>query len=270
MTGFAPAYAADVLLVERPAALVVYNAYQQQASDADRRLLVPFVPMQVMNHHVVMSDGFTVCMKVELHGAIFFLLTEGGTLAGKGYGATRLIRLAVLLGDTVHLVAGHSLAAEPPLGGTARRYSGGTSLIRLFRSGDRTFVRPLNDNAGFGWVVLREDERGRIWDRVKHIVAAESGIPDRLTNGVREALNNANRALESLYAELSRESGRQLAPPVWHLEVEADQLTCLLEGASSSGFQRTTEQLARSLENLMLGSGYEVSVGEGRIGIGKR
>ncbi len=170
----------------------------------------------------------------------------------------------------MHLLSNRSLVVERPLGSGAEKVGGGTSLIRLFRSGDRTYVRRLDSVEDFGWAILRESERGRVWNHARHVATAETGVPERLITGVRESLTDANTALRTLYAELNHESGRQLTPPNWHLEVTSDQLTCLFEGASPSAFQRSTEQLARSLENLVLGSGYEVNVGEGRIEIGKK
>src|SRR5713101_4038664 len=93
----------DFLVVENVDHLLVYNKYQQEITDQDSKLLVPFVPMRILKAADFLSDGFTRCMQVEINDEIFFLLkdTEGKLTRSGSLGFESTFHNPTIILDTV-------------------------------------------------------------------------------------------------------------------------------------------------------------------------
>ena len=107
--------ARDVLTVEHPQRLVLFNKYQQRLSAEEYRRLPPFVPMVFVREQDHLGDGFTPCAAVEIDREPYYILrNEAGGFSTQGEpGRIEIFRNASLQGDSVVLLRGGALALKP-------------------------------------------------------------------------------------------------------------------------------------------------------------
>jgi hypothetical protein len=247
------------LIVEHPDRLVALNGYQQSLSPRDLLIFQPFAPMRIVKERDVLGDGFTPCMRVEIDGALFFLLRDrGGRLsAGDQAGSISTLAGNLLTRDTVHVLESGVLMLSSPVWTRDMTLRRGERLIRLFASEGRTYVRCPGRIPAYGWVSLSPATEKKEWSLEHAEVAVESLIPDRLRDSVRTALERTNRVLLNLYRFFNQQGGENRAIPLWQLEESGVSLLCRLTGASTErDFPRSTRYLMMDIQNYLLGTDF--------------
>jgi hypothetical protein len=265
--------AEDYLVAERPSAFTVYNGYEQRATPEERTLLEPFVPMKIVVARGTLSDGVTPCTRVAIGRTVLFLLRdERGALSGElEAGTIRIIRNALVIGDTVQVVRGKALPLVHPISTVQSALADGELLVRVFREQRRTYVRTIDPPFRFGWVQLEPSGEGATWATARTPVSIPTTISPALQDSVRARLGRVNAVIAGLYRQFNAETRQQRQAPIWKLDVSASRLVCRLEGTPSpASFAESSRILARDLENLTLGSGMTVSAAPGVITIALR
>jgi len=258
---------ADVLAVERPASLVIFNRYQQRLSRDEERRLEPYVPMIVLREHDHLGDGFTPCAVVEIGGEEYFLLRdEGGGLAARGEaGRTLTYRNVVILGDTVELLRGRALSLEPAGGGKEMRLGTGTRVLRVFEQGGKAYVRVPSGSVSYGWLALAGTARTTEWRDVERPATAGVTAGDLLQR-LRPVVDRANSSLRQIYASLSAGEGKRSAPPSFRLSLTQGEIRCLLEPAPlAPSFSGSMKVLVAEFERVLGGTGRHVTLARGEI-----
>ena len=265
--GFAPATGAETyLLVERPAALVVYDQYQQILSTGDRAALGSFVPFHVLRARSVLGDGITPCVAVDLEGNTYYLLRDAGDrLAGESRaGRIQWYTDATPLGDTVTILRPADL--EVPWSRAPHPVQAGEHLIRVFRLGTKTYVAHRDAAAPYGWLSLEERDRGRSWSPPVVIPQAPPVVTGPMTQEIQSRVAEANRVLSGLFTYFNTSLHAKRQPPRWTVQASGDSLLCALEGTTSpETFSESTKALVREIENVLLGSRLRVVTSPGRI-----
>ena len=267
--GVQPLEAADFLIVEKVEGLSLYNKYQQEASRTERQLFVPFVPMKILKQNDMLGDGFTPCMQVEVDAQIFYLLKNdnGGLsrLGARGYEKT--FNNAAALLDTVQLLSNKSILLSP-INSQARHLSSHEQVVRVFRYQNLIYCRTLNAPSVFGWVDFNGMKEGREWVGVKHRVSTETSISSLVSQKIQQRVEEVNRVLTRLFRFFNAQTSQQKPTPAWIIESSNTALTCTLGGADDNKqFQESTFYLVNEIENITLGSAFQVTHSPGRIEI---
>ena len=243
---------ADVLIVEKPEMLTVYNRYQQTATTEDRTRLHPFEPMVIVNQRELMSDGFSTAMQVLVEDHVYYLILEKpGVLAGaRQAGSVKILNGVEVLKDTL-AVNKDGVTLEIP-GASAQSLSPGTLMERLFESNGHAYVRLLHEEES-GWV----SRNGGSWS-IYH--TPDVRLPrdvSRIEPEISRKIEETNTVLRQLYSSFDRETGLSLSPPSWSLRALSRSLVCTFHG-SSQQYTRSINYLAKDLENSLIGSGCHV------------
>lgn len=247
------------LIVEHPDRLLALNGYQQSLSPRDLLVFRPFTPMRIVKERDILGDGFTPCMRVEIEGALFFLLRDrSGRLSAEDQaGSISTLAGDPLSRDTVHVLASGILTLSSPVWTRDMTLRRGERLIRLFASEGRTYVRCPGRTPEYGWVSLSPASEKKVWS-LEHVqLAVESVIPDRVRDSVRAALGRTNAVLDSLFRYFNRREGENRPTPRWQLEESGVSLLCTLTGASTErDFPRSTRSLMTDIQNFLLGTDF--------------
>jgi len=252
----------EYLICERPAQLVVLNRYQQNLTSDERTILQPFVPMKVLSSQDMLGDGFTPCTRVELSGAVFFLVRENSNrLAGADRaGAMRTHKGVSHPRDTVLVLKAGEVQFSAASGAKHEALAAGEKIVRFFTQGTRTYVRRSSGTNSYGWVTLSPGTEDRLWTLSRVAPTAGSAVPVRIIDSVQASLTRTNTLLSSLYTYFNQRTSKHRAIPRWQMEPEGTVLRCTLLGASPErDFPQSTRYLVRELENHVLGSNLEVS-----------
>jgi hypothetical protein len=263
-----PAYAADFLIVQNVEQLSIYNKYQQAASALERQLLVPCVPMRIIRPNDMLGDGFTPCMQVEIDGQTFYFLKEkNGNLSRSGsLGYEKVFSNATVLLDTVQILTGKSILFSP-INSPVRHISSRDLLVRVFRHQNLTYCRTLDVPPVSGWVDFSEKKEGRDWTTLKQHTSSGTSI-SLVSEKIKNRVQEVNRVLARLFRFFNSQTNQQKPTPLWTMESSSNAITCKLEGTMNADqLEQSTFYLVNEIENIALGSEFQVTRSPGRVEI---
>jgi len=259
----------DVLLVEHPDGLRILDRYQQSVPHPESRGVLPWVPIQIVAARDMLSDGFTPAMRVTIHEETFFLLTDerGNLLHLDDAGRRVWHRNVVTVDDTIEIL--HSLALREPASTLRTPLQAGTRVRREFRAGSETYVSLLTSPGRFGWLIIQQGDRGRLWQQETRQTGTTATPVQAAEVRVRHILRSVNVVLDSLYAFLNTHARSVRRPPHWELQGSDGTLHCTLEGLQDpEAMEESTAVLAKRIELAVSGAGLRVSHTAGSIRIG--
>lgn len=259
----------DFLVVQHAERLLVYNKYQQQATEAERKLLAPFVPMRIVKTDVLLADGFTRSMQVEIGDETFFLLKDkGGKLTSSGpLGFEQTFRNTTLLLDTVLVLTARSVRLSP-INAHPVYLTPGEKVQRIFRYQDDVYCGRTGAQQAYGWASLMGRGDGRTWKVLAAPGSSLTSVPPLIAEQVRSRVEEMNRLLARLFGHFNTETHQQKETPRWEVEASRSMISCRLQGAPpGEHFERSTLYLVKDLENIVLGANLAVLHAPGRIDI---
>ncbi len=262
----------QLLVVERPANLMLLNRYQQNLNPQELALFQPFTPLKILKTRDLLGDGFTPCMRVEVEGVEYYLVREtDGRLAGESRaGKQRLYQGLALPLDTVRVLAGGLRFVEAD-GREERFLRAGEMLIRVFSSAGMTCVRRAGHPPSYGWVTLSAAGARREWSLQRSVHIVDTAIPGQVRDSVQAVLARTNTLLANLYSYFGKQTGRARQTPRWQMETSPAALRCtLLGGSPDRDFPESTRYLVRDLETFLLGTNLGVFRYSGSIEIRPR
>jgi hypothetical protein len=251
----------DVILAAHPETLPLLNHYEQTATPADRKELFPFTPLVVVQENARLSDGFTPCMEVELHGTLFYLLKDdrGGLPADA---SVQFERNVTWIGDTMRVRPGAEISLERWDGGGSR-LGPGTLLELLFQARGRSYVHSLDHPSVYGWLETKVARQlARLQERVRAVAVSDSSIEAI----VRSKIDETNSVLRQLYRAFNRQTGEGFGVPQWTVNTRSGLLMCELANARVS-YDQSTRYLENDIENALLGTGVRVVQSTGSIAV---
>jgi hypothetical protein len=262
---------AHFIIVENSKHLIAYDSFQRSLTAAQRDAFLPFMPMKILESHVLLGDGMTRCTKVEADGNILYVLEdEHGELAGrKNLGPVRSYAGIAFLQDTISILASDKMPFQGAAGN--RSYlSAGDRCIRYFNDGGSWYVKRLGRDPAYGWIRNVEAGRGAWWEVVRP-EAVHSELSSSLLERIEERIRGANRTLARVYAVLNSQTGKRLIPPRWSLDRRGESLRFeLLPDSAITEYPKSVEALTASLQTYVLGTGLEVAGAGGEIVIRPR
>jgi hypothetical protein len=264
-----PERAVDLFIAERPGALTIYNRYQQEITEEERRLLLPYVPLAIVRADETLSDHFTRCMVVRLDQAAFYLLKDDRqrlvNAGSAGYTAT--LTGCAVLSDTLRVLAPVVAAKLPARAVLPDTLRPGTLVRRLYRKNGQDYVEALNAPAVYGWARFAAETRGSAWDTIDRKTALSPEKPaEALRETVERRLAEANAVLRDLFGLLNRQTGQNRPAPQWQTAVENGRIVCALSDRTYDGrFAESAQYMANDLDALVRAEGFTASYANGVI-----
>ena len=252
----------DVLIVQKPDQLVVYDSFQQSLASPQQNVLQSFVPMRILKYRDLLGDGITPCVKVDVEGEVFYLLRhENGHLAGRNdLGVVKLFRRVRPMNDTVEVLASHSIQMENPVQGSRRFLSVGDYCLRCFFDAGAYYVRTLGSHPEYGWLRLSPVEKGKSW-QIARPEQARVDLPPMIRDRIAGRIKDANLAYTEVYSLLTAETGKLFPAPQWEIESTRSSLICTLRpAAAASLYPQAILALSATLRTYVLGTGFDVTM----------
>ena len=262
----------DVLIVEKPQHLTVYDSFQQSLAQIRTAVFQPFTPLKILTLHDVLNDGITSCMKVEFEGDVFYLLyDEKRKLSGsENLGMTKTFRGKVFFGDTIEVLPSARLAFLRPDRKTQSSLMAGDQCVRYFEHAGAVYVKKLGPNPEYGWLPIsprREDK----WRRVVHSKSLQSGVSAAVIARLTRRISEVNQILSEVYSVFGKETGKRLPVPRWYVNSTARSITCVLQPVSAGrAYEKSIAALTVTLQTYLLGTGLDAIAVQNRIEIQQR
>jgi hypothetical protein len=262
----------DVVIIEKPRYLTVYDAFQQSLASSQLFMFQPFVPMKVLKTHDVFSDGLTNCMKVDVDGNIYFLLkNDSGRLAGYDkLGTVKTYKRKAFLHDTITIFVSRKIIFQNSADGSRSFLTASDRCVRYFEDAESIYIKRIGKDPAFGWISAQGTQEGVLW-KIVHIAEGRSEFSSSLRERIYGRVQSVNQTLAQIYTVLNRESGKQLIVPRWYVDPQAELLSIFLIPESAvSIYPKSVELLKTSIQTYLLGTGYNVLITGNKIAIKPR
>jgi hypothetical protein len=173
---------------------------------------------------------------------------------------------AIVLLDTVQVLIDKSILFSS-INSRARYISSPDLLVRVFRHQALTYCRTLNEPHTFGWVDFGRTKEGLEWTVVKRRASPGMSI-SLVSEKIKIRVGEVNRVLARLFRFFNSQTNQERPAPSWSIETTSNTITCSLQGAvHGEQFEQSTFYLINEIENIALGSEFQVSRSPGKIEI---
>lgn len=262
----------DVLIVEKPEYLSVYDSFQRSLTSRRASALRPFVPIKILKTHDLLGDGLTPCMKVNIEGDDYYILrSDNGNLSGwRDLGEVKTFKQRKFIDDTIAVTISGRLQFQPVIGNAPLTLKNGDHCVRYFDNDGAVYVKKLELHPSFGWIKLSEAQEGTLWKTVRSMPAATI-LSQPTRDRLKEKIEKMNHTFSEVFSLLSKETGKRLAVPQWHIDSSATTMTCILLPAASAGpYRQSIDALTATLQAYLLGTEYDAMPEHNRIEIKRR
>jgi hypothetical protein len=262
----------DVVIIEEPHHLIAYDAFQQSLASSQLAVLQPFVPMKILKAHDVLGDGLTSCMKVDVDGNVFFLLSDNsGRLVGwNKLGTIKTYERRIFLQDTISILVSNKITFQSSTNGSQSPLAAGDRCVRYFENAGSVYVKRLRKDPAFGWIRAPGAEEGSWW-KIVHTASVRSEFSSALRERINGRIRQVNQTLAQIYIVLNRESGKRLTTPQWYVDPHAESLRfVLLPDSAIIIYPKSVEVLKTSLQTYLLGTSYNAFIVGNKIDIKPR
>lgn len=213
--------AADVLIIERPQALNVLDAYQRTVPNSVKEQWPAFSAF-VLGPVQLLPDQVTRVRRARLAGRSYFLLLDPqeNPAFESDAGFTKIFTHAILLNDTVLVEAAHIPLLHPQNKKKLLLLPRGQKLVRIFKDGAWYYVRTLDERPRYGWCSARYR---RFFRRVDRKALQEQDALQDFLQQLRYFVNKKNAAYARLFRFYQKELPQKVEGPVPKWEVQTKQ-----------------------------------------------
>lgn len=260
-------WAEEYLLVSNPAALTMYNRFEQRVDPSSVGIHHSNFPFLIESANDTLSDGFTACYRVSVGGQNYFLVQQGrGQLQNKeNLGEVRLIRNVHSKNDSVEILLDRQIKMYSGLRWNTESSNetilkAGEKVTRVFRSGVYWYVQRHNAVPVFGWIRFRNTG----WKIIQRSKSTNNELNEAEVQIVKRIVEKANDVMQRSfnYFDPSKQA------PRWNILRQSQGLIVSLAPKSlTDQFLSSTEQLAHRI-NAQLGYKPAVNVDGTEIIIG--
>ncbi len=248
-------------IIEKPAALVLYNQYEQRLTDTEKSLLPGFSAWRILENDHVMSDQFSHTIKTELDRKIYYIQisVEGEPVNGSQAGQINTFKNARVQGDTVRIKNSGRLSLQS--GDKQHDLSEGMLIQRIFLYRNRTFARDIAGKTT-GWI---EGNGPANWE-VYLPANSDQALEKQIFSRVDRIFKSYNKRLDKLFTYLNKQYDKSQISPQWIAEKSPLNLKYMLVPLDyRNRFSDSQSYLVQELHDLLYGSAYQLSATDGQI-----
>ncbi|MBL7961382.1 hypothetical protein JNL27_14205, partial [bacterium] len=162
------AQTSDYLIVENPFELRILNKFEQTLGQTESTKLYPFMPLEIINSRILMSDHLTTGIKVRSGTDIYILLSDanGQPVNIASAGSWKIYYGVKAFSDTITILQENAMGLYSgiiPSSSVNRSLRSTEKLLRIFLWDKWTYVYSMTDHKA-GWVALRLE--GESWTKL--------------------------------------------------------------------------------------------------------
>lgn len=214
----------DFLILSQPGSYTILNQYQQPLSDAEKRLFVANVPLQIETENEILGDQITRALRFSFHGKTWFLQKdeEGNFLGDRGKQYRPVYKKCGVLGDTVMVTEDRAVSFSEKYLSAGQGFLGkGETVVRIFSYGGYCCVRRGGAKAGYGWSSFA---RKSAWKRVERAAEKPAVLTGSMSDRIVGGFAAANETYKKYFDHFNALTHQEKTVPAWRCEVT--ETTC--------------------------------------------
>jgi hypothetical protein len=264
---------ADFLILSNPLALSILNKYEQSASAEEKALFASYTPLRIVNLNGTLGDGVSPALKAMIGRDIwYFQKNSDSTLVNeKNCLYRQVFKNCEIAGDTMTVARSGSVALYEryPNQGTRLALDADEMIIRIFSYGGLWYCEQPGKKPRYGWAKAGADA----WRRLEHAAPADTVLPAMTQKAIAAVFQNANAAYEKYFDHFNAATGQQKSVPQWRCSAGQDGgMQCELLGARAyvEQLDESNTVLARTVEGLLLGTGFKAEYRDGAVAVRRK
>lgn len=236
----------------------MYNSYEQKLTQADSLYFIDNVPLQIINENAFLSDNYTPCIIVKFENKIFYIVKENSEQSINFFSNSGLnyIQNADVLQDTIQLLSNKTVFFNSGENENKTQFNRGTKLKRIFKKGDRYFIKTLSIPIQYGWVELNNASD---WKTISQNSGTNIDTTDEVEFIIKNQIEKVNEIIYKLYSHFNKLEMSDLSAPFWHIEKKGNKYYCeLINKSKDINFTESTNLLIGKLELKLAKYNYHV------------
>ena len=262
---------ADFLIIEKPAALKIYNRYQQELNTAEKSRQLAFAPLRIINEQELLGDQITESIHVRLgsHNDYFIIKAPDGKMLNRNKaGQIQKLKNCALIADSILIKKDKILALITQT--EQIKLPAGSRLIRYFKYKSRYYVYQLTPRKRYGWLRLTNNSAWEIIKQKQSVGADNEFLTLDLRSDILKIFKKANRLYEQYFDFFNQKTLKHEQPPHWDVQISDNSIQALfIPDSLLNNFQTSAAFTRRQLENLLIGLPYRISMQDNRLIISK-
>lgn len=255
------ASAAQVYIIEKPSALVIYNSYEARVNDMDK--FIPYSAFEIVKTDELLGDGISEVIKVKYLGETYFILKNEKGKIEYSEKAGQIKKINVIsCNDTL------SPKSNPVV--KSGNYPGNKNVSSSFKS---VAVSQFKYNGYYYLVNSNENVLG--WSSIsswKKVIKADRKNEKReLSDNQIAMLSEKIKEINSLYSKAFNYYNDKLneskSAPYWKIERNGDIIRFKLRGSSGviRQMEESSQYIVQDFLNILLGEPFDVKYQAGEI-----
>ena len=262
----------DFLIINQPQSLQILNKYEQSLSVSELARLPDFLPVEILDSKVQLSDNYSLAYKIRFGGADYFLPHDITNQLLKEKHAS-IIKNVIQVADTISILEDNKFTLKSPDPEKSDRISISkqTRLIRIFRKRNDYYVFVPGTLNRYGWIRFQNN---KYWTTIHSIsnqpqldtingtlnqVQDDGLVQNDVLVNVISKTRQVNTLFDNLFHELSSRTGLIKRSPSWMIEESGDELVIQFAPHEYElHFSKSNARFIQEIEYLLLGSKYRL------------
>ncbi len=259
---------ADFLIIENPAALKIYDSYQQELSYSAKSERLAYAPLQIINENELLGDQITESIHVRLDNRNdFFIIKDnhGEMLNGTQAGSVHTFRKCLIVNDSIYVKKSGLLKLKTAL--SSMDLTTGNYLKRIFKYQNRYYMLQYSPVKQYGWLTLANNN---FWEIIikQRPKDAVTFLSMDLKIDILNVFNNVNKLYMEYFDFFNQKTRKNDVPPQWNVQITEESLQAeFLPDSLTGGFKSSISSTQRQLENVLIGTPYKLSIERNRLTI---
>ncbi|MBL7994445.1 hypothetical protein JNM05_03655 [bacterium] len=254
------AQSSNYLIVENPSQLRILNKFEQTLGQSESAKLYPFMPLEIIDSRVLMSDHLTTGIKVKSGTDIYILLSDanGQPVNIASAGSWKIYEGVKPVPDTISILIENRIYLHEgtgPASSILRPLKMGEKALRVFSWNGWTYLYSMTTQKA-GWASLGMP--GESWHKIS--------VPDmkflslsEIESDIQGVLDKTNSLLYDIFNALNKVEQRSEVPPRWELKRENNKMACVIMPTDKApAFMESIVALRLEIENTLIGTPFKV------------
>ena len=272
LTGFLSASErADFLIIENPAALKIYDRYQQELSGSEKSGRLAFAPLRIINENELLGDQITTSVHVRLGSrSDYFIIKDNSAEMFNQSGAGKIEKLknCTLINDSILIKKDKTLTLKTF--STNIKLPAGSRLLRIFRYKNRYYVYLYSPQKSYGWLTLNNTGAWEIIKQKESLKADNEFLSIDMRSDILTIFKNVNRLYERYFDFFNQKTLKHDSAPRWDVQISDKAVQAAFQPDSLlNEFKSSTAFTRRQLENALIGTSYRITMQGNRLIISK-
>ncbi len=258
VTGTTRAQKLNYMIINQPQSVTLLNKYEQRLSPSELNDFPEYLPAEVIDANVTLSDDYTQAIKVRYKDQILYVPVQSSQLSN-----FQMYDNVSQILDTVYVFESGKMALQSPDREKSDKLliPRNTQVIRIFKYRSDHYVFIPGQVNRYGWMRFPNN---KFWGKREDVPQRQDSTTDEIVFGkIVAKTEQVNLVFENLFEVLNDQTGSSQITPQWQIKQEDGSLQLdFVPDKYASDFSESNARFIQEIEYLLLGSKYRLQTSD--------